>query len=288
MFKVCSHQTMSISSVDFDYLRHLVREHSSVTLDAGKEYLVELHLSSFVQQAGFDTIASFIEHLKVSKFGHLHLGAIEHLVNYETTFFRDIHPFEALKDCVLPEIIGRRQSSQSDKIKIWSAACSSGQEVYSIAMLTREHFPTLNKANLQIIASDFSCKALTRARNGVYSALEVKRGLPANLRKKYFQPSGNEWQIDREISSMIDFHQINLINSWSTLPFEQVDILFLRNVLIYFDVDTKKNILYKIKQILHPQGYLFLGGGETTLNLDSDFERVQLGQAIAYRLTALK
>ncbi|BAZ17510.1 CheR methyltransferase, SAM binding domain protein [Calothrix sp. NIES-4071] len=287
MFKVCSSQTMSLSSVDFDYLRHLVRQHSAVTLDAGKEYLVELHLSNFVRQAGFDTIANFVEHLKVSKFGQLHIAAIEHLVNYETTFFRDIYPFEALKDHILPEIIERRQSYQSDKIKIWSAACSSGQEAYSIAMLTREHFPTLNKANLQIIASDFSHKALTRARNGIYSALEVKRGLPANLRKKYFQPSGNEWQIDREISSMVDFYQINLINSWSDLPFQQVDILFLRNVLIYFDINTKKNILYKMKQIIHPQGYLFLGGGETTLNLDSDFERVKLGQAIAYRVRTL-
>lgn len=284
MFKVCGHQTMSLSNLDFDYLRHLVRQHSAVALDAGKEYLVELHLSNYVRQIGFDTIANFIEHLKVSKFGDLHIAAIEHLVNYETTFFRDIYPFEALKNYILPEIIQRRQSCQLEKIKIWSAACSTGQEVYSIAMLIREHFPMLNEANLQIFASDFSNKALTRARNGMYSPLEVRRGLPANLRKKYFHSCSNEWQIDHELSNIINFHQINLIKPWSTLPFQQVDILFIRNVLIYFDINIKKDILYKIKQVLHPEGYLFLGGGETTLNLDNDFERVQLGQAITYRL----
>jgi chemotaxis protein methyltransferase CheR len=284
MFKVCGSQTMSVSSRDFDYLRDLVREHSAVAFDAGKEYLVELHLSNFARQAGFDTLASFIEHLKATKFGYLHTAAIEHLVNYETTFFRDSYPFDAIKDSILPEIIQRRQSSQYNKIKIWSAACSTGQEVYSLAMLLSEHFPTLDKTNLELVGSDFSSKALMRASNGVYSSLEVKRGLPTSLRKKYFQSYGSGWQIDRKIRSMIDFHQINLINSWSALPFHQVDVIFLRNVLIYFHIDTKKDILYKIKQVIHPQGYLFLGGGETTFNLDNDFERVQLGQAIAYKL----
>jgi chemotaxis protein methyltransferase CheR len=289
MFQVCGQQTMSISSIDFNYLRQLVRERSAVALDAGKEYLAELHLSSLARQAGFDTIAAFVEHLKVTHFGHLHVGAIESLVNYETTFFRDIYPFEALKNYVLPEIIQtpRRLSSSSDKIKIWSAACSTGQEPYSIAMLIHEHFPILNPETLQIVASDFSSKALARAANGVYTQLEIKRGLPTNLRKKYFHSHGNNWQIDQEIRNMIEFHQMNLIKPWSSLPLQQIDIIFLRNVLIYFDINTKKDILYKIKQVIKPEGYLFLGGGETTFHLDNDFERIQLGQAIGYRLKAL-
>lgn len=276
MFKVCNQQAMGISS-DFTYLRQLVRLHSAVVLDADKEYLVKLHLGMLAESAGFDSIATLVKQLRTEPFNQLHEQVIEALVTYETTFFRDIYPFEALKDFILPSLEGR-----VEPVNIWSAACSSGQEPYSIAMLIQEHFPNL-ASRMRLIGSDFSSKILARARNGSYNQLEVKRGLPETLRKKYLQQQNNQWQINSEIRRMVEFHQLNLIHPWSSLP--SMDIIFMRNVLIYFDTETKKAILAKVRQLLKPDGYLFLGGGETTLNLDDSFERVQFNKCVCYKQT---
>ncbi len=282
MFKNCNKPTMGISSIDFAYLRHLVREHSAVVLDADKEYLAKLHLGMLAQSAGFDSIASLVRRLRSVPFGELHVQVIEALATYETTFFRDVYPFEALIDFILPLLIERRKGDQS--LNIWSAACSSGQEPYSIAMLIREHFPMLTSWNLRLIGSDFSSKILARARNGRYNQLEVNRGLPETLRNKYFEPQNNDWLLKEDIRQMVEFHQLNLIQSWSSLP--PMDIIFMRNVLIYFDTQTKKAILGKVRQVLKPDGYLFLGGGETTINLDDSFERVQFNKSVCYKLLA--
>jgi chemotaxis protein methyltransferase CheR len=281
MFKACNQQAKSMNSLDFDYLRQLVRFNSAVSLDADKEYLAELHLANLAEQSGFDSILEFVEHLKTLPFSSLHVQAIESLLNYETTFFRDIYPFEILNKFVLPEII-KRQSQET--INIWCAASSSGQEPYSIAMLLKEEWTMLETNSLQLIASDISSKALARARKGIYNQIEIRRGLPATLQQKYFYPIANtlEWQIDQEIRNMVDFRQINLLDSWLELP--KMDIIFLRNVLIYFETPTKKKILSKIRQLLKPDGYLFLGGGETTLNLNDEFQRIQFGKGSCYKL----
>lgn len=281
MVNVCNQQTMNISSLDFGYLRRLVRQHSAIVLGADKEYLAELHLGKLAESAGFDSIASLVAHLRTQPFGNLHVRAIELLVTTETSFFRDVYPFEALKNFVLPELIERRKNERS--LNIWCAACSSGQEPYSIAMLVREHFPTLVGWNLRLIASDFSGQILTRARQGRYTQLEINRGLPESLRDRYFQPQVDRWQIAPNIRQMVDFRQLNLIDSWSMLP--SIDVIFLRNVLIYFDIETKKSILAKVRKLIKPDGYLFLGGGETTLNLDDAFKRVQVEKSVCYRLS---
>lgn len=273
-------QTKSISRFDFDYLRQLVQQHSAVVLDGDKTYLAELYLQPIAESAGFATITELIVYLRHQPLGELHIQAIEALVTNETSFFRDNYPFEALRQFVLPELIKKRRIERS--LNIWCAACSNGQEPYSIAMLIREYYPILNNWSVQIIASDFSSKVLTRARQGRYNQLEIKRGLPKNLREKYFEQQQSEWQIKDEIQQMVDFRQINLIHSWSFLP--NLDIVFLRNVLIYFDIPTKKALLKKAQQQLRPDGYLFLGSGETTLNLDESFERVQFNKSICYRL----
>lgn len=283
MLQVCNKQNMGISSIDFTYLRQLVREHSAVVLDADKEYLAELHLRLLAEKAGFDSITDLVAHLRNQPFNKLHVQAIEALVTYETSFFRDVYPFEALKNFVLPELLQQRQVERS--LNIWCTACSSGQEPYSIAMLIREHFPMLANWKLRLIASDFSGKILARAHQGHYNQLEVNRGLPATLRQKYFQQQDNQWQIDEDIRQMVEFRQLNLIESWSSLP--AMDIIFMRNVLIYFDAEMKKAILRKVRQLLKPDGYLFLGGGETTINLDHSFERVQFGKSICHRLRNL-
>lgn len=271
---------MGISSIDFAYLRQIVREHSGVVLDADKEYLAKLHLGMLAPSAGFDSIALLVRRLRTEPFGELHVQVIEALATYETTFFRDIYPFEALKDFILPLLIERRKGDRI--LNIWSAACSSGQEPYSIAMLMREHFPMLTTWNLRLIGSDFSSKILARARNGRYNQLEVKRGLRETLRNKYFELQNNEWLLKEDIRQMVEFHQLNLIESWASLP--PMDIIFMRNVLIYFDPQTKKAILGKVRQLLKPDGYLFLGGGETTINLDDSFERVQFNKSVCYKL----
>ncbi|MCU0534518.1 MAG: protein-glutamate O-methyltransferase CheR [Hydrococcus sp. Prado102] len=271
---------MNISSLDFGYLRKLVRQHSAIVLNADKEYLAELHLGKLALSAGFDSISSLVAYLQTQPFGDLHFRAIESLVTTETSFFRDIYPFEALKNFVLPELIDRRKNERS--LNIWSAACSSGQEPYSIAMLVREQFPTLLNWNLRLIASDFSGQILARARQGRYTQLEINRGLPENLRDRYFQQQDNQWQIVPNIRQMVEFRQINLIDSWSSLL--PMDIIFLRNVLIYFDTETKKTILAKVRRVLKPDGYLFLGGGETTLNLDDAFKRVHIEKSVCHRL----
>lgn len=280
MLSVCNQQTMKISSLDFGYLRKLVRQHSAVVLNADKEYLAELHLGKLAVSAGFDSISSLVAHLQTQPFGDLHFRAIELLVTTETSFFRDVYPFEALKNFILPELIERRKKERS--LKIWCAACSSGQEPYSIAMLVREYFPTLLNWNLRLIASDFSGQILARARQGRYTQLEISRGLSLSLRDKYFQQQDNQWQIASNIGQMVEFRQINLIDSWSSLP--EMDIIFLRNVLIYFDTETKKTILAKVRRLLKPDGYLFLGGGETTLNLDNAFKRVQIEKSVCHQL----
>ncbi|MBD2297871.1 protein-glutamate O-methyltransferase CheR [Nostoc sp. FACHB-190] len=273
-------QTMRITTGDFDYLRQLVHQHSAVVLDGDKTYLAELHLQPIAEAAGFETITELIAHLRHQPVSDLHIQAIEALVTNETSFFRDTYPFEALKQLVLPELIKKRRIERS--LNIWCAACSHGQEPYSIAILLREYFPLLANWSVKIIASDFSGKVLERAKAGRYNQLEIKRGLPKNLRDRYFKLLDNEWQIQDEIRQKIEFRQMNLVHPWAVLP--QIDIIMLRNVLIYFDINTKKNLLTKVRQQLNPDGYLFLGSGETTINLHQSFERVQFDKSIFYRL----
>ncbi|MHC5918063.1 MAG: CheR family methyltransferase, partial [Nostoc sp.] len=189
-------------------------------------------------------------------------------------------PFEALRQYILPELIKKRAIERS--LNIWCAACSNGQEPYSIAMLIREHFPLLTNWSIRLIASDFSTKVLARAEKGHYNQLEISRGLSENLRDKYFQRLDSDWQIKSEIRQMTEFRQINLMESWSSLP--EIDVIFLRNVLIYYDIATKKALLRKVKQQLRTDGYLFLGTAETTINLDSSFKQVSFNKGICYQL----
>ncbi len=167
-------------------------------------------------------------------------------------------------------------------LNIWFGACSSGQEPYSIAMLLREHFPGLGTWDVRLLATDLSTEVLDKAKEGRYSKIEVNRGLPITLLIKYFENEGLEWRIRQVIRQRVEFRPMNLIESWPHLP--AMDIVFLRNVLIYFDVPTKRKILGQIRQVLKPDGYLFLGTAETTMNLDEAYERVVIEKAVCYRL----
>lgn len=271
---------MANPAFDFDYLRQLVRAKSAVVLEVHKDYLAELHLGAIAQQAGFDSIAALVENLKKTPFGKWHIQTIEALMINETSFFRDRYPFEVMQSSVLPALIQARSIERS--ISIWCAACSTGQEPYSIAMLIRDRFPNLANWKIRIIASDFSGKALARAKQGSYSTLEVNRGLTVERRNRYFRQSGSSWQIRDDIRQMVEFQQMNLIDSWTNLPL--LDVIFLRNVLIYFNIETKRAILQQARQYMRQDSYLFLGSGETTFHLDNMFEPVRDAKSLYHRL----
>jgi chemotaxis protein methyltransferase CheR len=205
---------------------------------------------------------------------------VEAMTTNETSFFRDLSPFLALKECFLPDLIARRASMRC--LSIWCGASSSGQEPYSIMLTILEHFPELKDWRIRFLATDISGAMLKRCQEGIYSQLEVNRGLPASLLTKYFSKKGTHWQIDEDIRKRIEFREMNLAGSWPLFP--TMDLVVLRNVMIYFDGETKKNILKKIRHILDPQGYLLLGGTETTINLDDQYERVAVNGTSCYRI----
>ncbi|MBD1938769.1 protein-glutamate O-methyltransferase CheR [Microcoleus sp. FACHB-68] len=271
---------MSISSDDFNYICQLLRDQTAISLEADKAIRVERQLAPIAQQAGFSSIEELVALLRTQQPNELHIQVIEAMLLSETSFFRDNYPFEALKKVLLPQFLKQRLSERS--LNIWSAACSTGQEPYSIAMLLHQYFPIFAGWNVRFIASDISGEILTRAREGRYTQLEIHRGLTAAQQLRYFQQQDNEWQLKQQIRQMVEFRQINLAAGWPTLPL--MDIIFMRNVLIYFDVATKKAILAKLRQVLSPDGYLFLGASETTITLDNSFEPVYFDKALCYRL----
>jgi len=271
---------MSLNSGDFDYIRKLVYDNSAIVLNPGKEYLVESRIQPLVNDKGFDSIEALVVKLRNTPYSVLHKDVIEAMTTNETSFFRDMHPFDALRKDILPELIKTR--SHVRNLHVWCGACSSGQEPYSLSMLIRENFPALANWRINISATDLSDDILAKARSGSYGTLEINRGLPALLMVKYFERQGADWQVKKDIRDMIDFRQMNLIGNWP--PMSKVDIVMLRNVLIYFDKETKQSILGQIRKLLKPDGYLFLGSSETTFSLDDGFERVMFGRAAAYRL----
>ena len=271
--------TATLNSNAFDYICNLVRERSAIVLEPSKTYLVESRLTPVARTYGMDSIDALVDALRKPNSSKLTQAVIEAMTTNETSFFRDLHPFEALKTQILPKLIESR--SRERAINIWSNACSSGQEVYTIAMLLKDNFPDLGGWKVRLIASDLSTQILDKAREGIFNQTEVNRGLPLPMLLKYFQKNGLTWQIKDELRRMVEFRQVNLVESFPQLP--AMDIVFLRNVLIYFSTDTKREILNKVRRVLRPDGCLFLGGAETTMNLDVPFERVQLGKATVYK-----
>ena len=270
-----------ITPGDFDYIRALVRRESAISLDLGKTYLVNSRLLPLARTEGFASAGQLISHLQSTAHGHLHLQAVEAIATTETSFFRDLHPFFALREQIIPELIQQRQDT-SRTISIWSAACSSGQEPHSIAMILRDRFPRLADWSLQLLGSDISRQMVDRAGAGIYSQIEVNRGLPAPFLVRFFNQREDQWHLKDEIRTMFRFFRHNLAADWTSLP--PVDILMMRNVLIYFDVETRREVLRKVRQILRPGGYLILGAAETTLNFDEMFSRIRMGRAVVYQV----
>ena len=270
---------MSVSTEDFLYISTMVRNEAAIVLEEGKEYLVESRLNPLVKAEGLSSIADLVIKLKENGVWPLKRKVVEALTTNETLFFRDLDPFEAIKAQVLPAIIAKRQHEKM--ITIWSAACSSGQEAYSLAILIRDNFPQLNDWNVRILATDICSPVMEKGRKGEYSQVEVNRGLPANCLIRHFNKVGLIWKVKDYLSNMVEFKEFNLVSSdWNQLP--TFDLVLLRNVLIYFTADTKKQILEKVRGVLGQNGCLFLGAAETTLGIDPAYERAVHGKASYY------
>jgi chemotaxis protein methyltransferase CheR len=266
---------------EFGVIRRLLREQSAIVLEADKHYLVESRLAPVVRKLNLASIGELVARLGRPDGNRLHRQIVEAMVTTETSFFRDHHPFEGLRTVALPDLIARRRAER--RLNIWCAASSSGQEPYSVALLVREHFPELTGWTLSFLASDLSEEVLGRAREGRYNQIEVNRGLPASLLVKYFEQQGTDWRLQASVRRMVEFQVINLAQSWPALP--RMDLVLLRNVMIYFDVETKKAILGKLARVLRPDGYLVLGGAETTINLHESYRRIEPLKAGLYQLT---
>ena len=265
----------------YAYLQRLLAERTGIVLDAGKEYLVEARLHALMQSEGFSSVASLLDALRVDeKPGSLHRRAVEAMLNGETSFFRDHYPFEALRSTILPDLMARRAATRT--LNLWCAAIASGQEAYSLAMLLLEHAPSLRDWNVTLLATDVSEAMLQRARAGSYRQIEVNRGLPATYLVKYFERAGEEYRVKERVRQMVRFSQMNLVAPWPSLP--PFDVILMRNVLLYFSSDTRRTIMQSVAKSLRSDGYMIVGGGETSLALDRTFEPVRIGKAVCYRI----
>jgi len=262
---------------NYRFLKDYVYKESGIVLDDDKHYLVESRLMPVALQEHLASLDALCTALRGKANPRLHRKVVEAMTTHETLFFRDVALFDALRSEILPLLIERRKSTR--KLAFWSAAASSGQEAYSLAMLLLE--AELGGWNTQILGTDLSEQILARACEGRYKQIEINRGLPASYLLKYFERQGLDWQIKDRVRRMVAFEPFDLRKSMRAKgPF---DIIFCRNVLIYFDVETKKKILRELRRALFPGGYLVLGGAETTLNLDEHFKQVPAGRATFYQ-----
>jgi chemotaxis protein methyltransferase CheR len=266
-----------MQAASFEYIRQLVKREAAIVIEAGKEYLAENRLTSLAREAGYADIEPMVAELRTRQHGELHRKVIDALTTNETSFFRDMRPFDALRTTIIPEILAARGDK---RLTIWCAASSSGQEPYSLAILIRDHFPSI-AATTRIIASDISRPMLARTAAGSYSQFEVGRGLPATLLVKNFTQRGAEYVVKPELRAMLELKEINLAQPYPLLP--PIDILLVRNVLIYFDPPTKADMIKRMRKTLSPHGVIMLGAAETTLGIDTELERCTADKASYYR-----
>jgi chemotaxis protein methyltransferase CheR len=263
---------------DYSFVQELVRKHAAIILNAGQEYLVRSRLEPVARQAGLPDLTALVDRLRREPYGPLHATVIEAMTTNETSFFRDGHPFETLKRQILPEVIKRRRVERT--LNVWSAACSTGQEPYSIAMIlqdTRE----LRGWNLRIVASDLSKNAVARAQTGTYSSLELGRGVAPRVLAEFFDRDGASYRVKPALRSMIDWKTLNLAEALPTLP--EFDVVFMRNVLIYFSPATCTAILNRVRDTMNRKGYLILGTTENMLGLPVGFASTVVGKTTVYR-----
>jgi chemotaxis protein methyltransferase CheR len=249
----------TVASVDYGYLRQLVFSLSQNVLDPSRDYLFETRLSRLLRNQGMTHMQELVQHLRHSKNPALERAIAEAMTINETSFFRDARPFELLRTELLPRLIENRRPNRT--LRFWSAACSTGQEAFSLAMLLREHFQSLDGWNTCIEGTDIASEVVQRAQAGRFYRIEMNRGLPARFVVRYFDHVGEDWVAKAEIRQLCHFRQANLC--LHQLPFyERFDVIFLRNVMLYFSQETRRALMARIHRLLAPDGILFLGSAE--------------------------
>jgi chemotaxis protein methyltransferase CheR len=261
-----------IQPADFQFIAQLLKQRSGLALTPDKEYLLETRLQPIARQLGCASLAELVAMLRRSPGDEALLRDVtEAMTTNESMFFRDTKPFEQLRDLVIPRV---RQAKASGKMRVWSAACSNGQEPYSISMTLLEQRLAMGGLGWEILATDLDTQVLAKAQEGVYTQFEVQRGTPITLLVKYFSQIGNnQWRIKDEVRGGISYRVHNLIQPCN--GFGKFDVVFCRNVLIYFDEETKRGVLNRLADALEPHGVLFLGAAETVLSLTDRFRPVQ-------------
>lgn len=258
-----------MTPLDYEYLRKLLKERSGLDLSADKQYLVESRLLPLARRSNLNGIPELVQRMKGGA-EPLTSEVVEAMTTNETFFFRDKIPFDHLKDAVLPALAQARAARRA--LRIWCAASSTGQEPYSIAMLLKEMTALFSGWRIEIVATDLSQAVLEKSRAGLFSQFEVQRGLPIHLLVKYFAQKGELWQLNADIRSMVQHRQLNLLQDISHLG--TFDVIFCRNVLIYFDQDTKINIFNRLARLMEADGFLVLGAAETVVGLTDTFKPI--------------
>jgi chemotaxis protein methyltransferase CheR len=256
-----------VTPLDYEYLRKLLKERSGLDLSADKQYLIESRLLPLSRKSGLSDIGDLVQKMKGGSTA-LTVQVVEAMTTNETFFFRDKTPFDHFRDSVMPEILKARAGRRS--VRIWCAAGSTGQEPYSLAMCLKEMSAATSGWRLEIMATDLSQEVLEKSKAGIYSQFEVQRGLPIQMLVKYFKQTGELWQINAEIRAMVAHRQLNLLQDFSQLGV--FDVIFCRNVLIYFDQETKVDIFRRLASVIEPDGFLALGAAETVVGLTDVFK----------------
>jgi chemotaxis protein methyltransferase CheR len=256
-----------VNPPDYEYLRKVLKDLSGLDLSADKQYLIESRLLPLARKSGMADIGELVQKMKGGSSALVN-QVVEAMTTNETFFFRDKVPFDHLRDTIMPEVLRARAARKS--IRIWCAAGSTGQEPYSIAMCLKEMSAVLAGWRIEILATDLSQEVLEKSKSGIYSQFEVQRGLPIQLLVKYFKQIGELWQINPELRAMVQHRQLNLLHDFSQLGV--FDIIFCRNVLIYFDQDTKVRIFSRLAKAIEPDGFLVLGAAETVVGLTDVFK----------------
>jgi chemotaxis protein methyltransferase CheR len=266
---------------DFGFLSALLKRQSGLVISPDKLYLVESRLMPIARKRGLETLDVLVGALRTSpETSPLVKEVTDAMTTNESFFFRDIKPFDQFQKLVLPRLLEARANSR--KIRIWSAACSSGQEPYTLAIILREQGAKLAGWRFEILATDLSAEMLEKSKAGIYSQFEVQRGLPVQYLVKYFTQMGDKWKIDPSLREIIQFREFNLLNNVSSLG--AFDVVFCRNVLIYFDSEAKRQILDRINGLMPPDAYLYLGGAETVLGISDKFQVVPGERGIYCRI----
>jgi chemotaxis protein methyltransferase CheR len=270
----------TITTEDYHAFRTFLEDASGIVLGDNKQYLVVSRLTKLIAQNDIDSFSTLMSRMKTD--GRLRNRIMDAMTTNETSWFRDVYPFDILKEKLLPELA----SSQPRRIRIWSAACSTGQEPYSLSMMTQEYLQSkpgsLSAEAVEIVGTDISPSVLGIAKAGIYEGVAVTRGLPQERKSRFFREVSDGWEITADIKKRINFRELNLMQNYTLLG--RFDIIYCRNVLIYFSTELKRDILARMAKCLNPGGFLVLGGSESITNYSDEFDLIRWRNGVIYQL----